>query len=122
MRNQDQNLTPSSNRPGAIGAIYENAVLSWKLFWDNRVSFFSKLIPIGTLIYLFSPLDFDWLIPVVGYLDDVGLLILGMSVFIKLAPPDVVQEYRRLMGSNLPETETYSPDDVIDGEVEIIDN
>lgn len=45
-------------------------------------------------IYLLSPLDLipDFL-PVIGQLDDFGLLLMALSAFIRLAPDDVVHEY-----------------------------
>jgi uncharacterized membrane protein YkvA (DUF1232 family) len=72
--------------------------LIWLLFQDSRVSMLAKsVIPIS-LLYTISPVDF---IPDVilglGQLDDLGVILLGVALFIKLAPPDVVEYYQNLI-------------------------
>ncbi|MBN1312449.1 MAG: hypothetical protein JXB30_13610, partial [Anaerolineae bacterium] len=112
--------TASLERPGALRALYERALLSWRLFWDGRVSVFPKLLPIGAVVYLVSPVD---ILPALamgplaplGALDDIGIILLALSIFIQVAPPDVVKEHLRELGGSLSR---YSDnDDVIDGTV-----
>lgn len=69
--------------------------LSYRLFLDTRVPFFTKVIPILTVLYVFSPIDIipDFLI-VLGQLDDFLVLSMGLQLFERLAPPDVVEEHR----------------------------
>ena len=49
------------------------------LFFDKRIPFKIKLIPILGIIYLISPLDFlpDF-IPLLGWIDDI--IIIGLSI------------------------------------------
>ena len=61
--------------------------LIWQLILDPRVSLFLKILPIGSLLYLFLP---D-LVPTV--VDDTLVLGLGVYLFIVLCPQDVVQEH-----------------------------
>ncbi|HET8917665.1 MAG TPA: DUF1232 domain-containing protein [Candidatus Binatia bacterium] len=53
-----------------------------------------KLIPLGILGYLILPVD---LLPDVfqglGRLDDLVVLLLGLRLFLRLCPPEVVQEH-----------------------------
>ena len=110
--------TTSLERPGALRALWEKTMLSWRLFWDGRVGILPKLLPIGAAIYLVSPVD---LLPAlalgpIGTLDDVGVVILALSLFIQVAPPDIVKEHLRELGGNLSRY-TDSDDDVIDGTV-----
>jgi uncharacterized membrane protein YkvA (DUF1232 family) len=62
--------------------------LVWRLFRDPRVSSLVKLVPIAAVLYFVSPMDIlpDWFIPGVGYLDDVGVLMLAMRGFVRMAP------------------------------------
>jgi uncharacterized membrane protein YkvA (DUF1232 family) len=58
------------------------------------VSLAPKLIPLGILGYLILPVD---LLPDVfqglGRLDDLVVLLLGLRLFLRLCPPEVVQEH-----------------------------
>jgi len=64
------------------------ARLLWRLMQDGRVNTFYKLLPLGSLIYLLNPFDFF------GPIDDAFVIWLGSSLFIELAPQEVVQEHR----------------------------
>ncbi|WLD93092.1 YkvA family protein [Alkalihalobacillus sp. AL-G] len=62
---------------------------------DKRVPWNAKLIAILVVGYAFSPIDLipDF-IPILGYLDDIILLPLGIALAIKLIPDHVFQEYQ----------------------------
>ena len=70
------------------------ARLVWGLARDPRVPFQQKLVLGGMAAYLAFPIDIipDF-IPVIGELDDLAVLILGLDWFIKNAPEDVVEEH-----------------------------
>jgi uncharacterized membrane protein YkvA (DUF1232 family) len=70
------------------------ARLVWDLARDPRVPAQQKLVLGGIAAYLVLPIDIipDW-IPVVGELDDLAVLILGLDWFIRNAPPEVVEEH-----------------------------
>ncbi|MFN2144332.1 MAG: hypothetical protein ACK2T7_03220 [Anaerolineales bacterium] len=70
--------------------IAEHFQLIWKLWQDPRVNPLLKLLPLGGIIYLISPLDMA--IPVI---DDVGVLWFFSYLFIELVPEDIVEEHRR---------------------------
>ena len=72
-----------------------------KLMGDSRVSPWVKLIPIGAIAYLISPIDIIMGIPGVAALDDAAVLWIGSSLFVELCPPEVVQEHMQDLGSNL---------------------
>ena len=74
----------------------QNGQLAWKLYGDPRVSFLLKaMVPVVALAYFIMPIDLlpDF-IPIIGQLDEVALVLLLVRLFISLAPPDVVAEYR----------------------------
>ncbi|HOU15125.1 MAG TPA: DUF1232 domain-containing protein [Anaerolineae bacterium] len=70
--------------------------LAWELLWDGRVPFVTKMVPILTLLYLLSPMDF---IPDpalgLGQLDDLAILLIGMRLFIDVCPPALVAEHKQ---------------------------
>ncbi len=98
-----------SQEGGVVRNILNQLKLIARLMGDRRVSFFAKLIPVGGLIYLISPID-AISIPVIGVVDDAALLWLSSYIFTELCPPDVVEEHRRALASNI------SGDDVVDAE------
>src|SRR6266498_4081566 len=83
-----------------------------KLMGDSRVSPWVKLIPIGAVAYLISPIDIIMGIPGIDALDDAAILWIGSNLFVELCPPDVVQEHMQNLGSNLED----SSGDVVDAD------
>lgn len=78
--------------------------LIFKLMGDSRVSPLVKLIPVGALAYLVSPIDIVMGIPGVAALDDAAILWFGSNLFIELCPPEVVQEHMQALEGNLTDT------------------
>jgi len=62
---------------------------------DPRTPWYAKLLVAGIVAYAFSPIDLipDF-VPVLGYLDDLILIPLGIALAIKLVPPTVLAECR----------------------------
>jgi uncharacterized membrane protein YkvA (DUF1232 family) len=62
---------------------------------DPRVPWHARLVVACVVAYAFSPLDLipDF-IPVLGYLDDLLLVPLGIALAIRLIPPAVLAESR----------------------------
>ena len=62
---------------------------------DPRVPWPAKLVAALTVAYALSPIDLipDF-IPVLGYLDDLVLVPLGLKLAIRLIPPSVLAEHR----------------------------
>ncbi len=82
---------------GAIDALRSlptYARLVWALLRDPRVPAQQKLILAGIVGYLVLPLDLipDF-IPVIGQLDDLAVVLLGIDLFLKVAPRAVVAEH-----------------------------
>lgn len=63
---------------------------------DPRTPWYAKLVAAAVAAYALSPLDLiPDPIPILGYLDDLLLLPLGIWLSIKLIPPDVMDDCRR---------------------------
>ena len=62
---------------------------------DPRVPWYARVFAACVVAYAFSPIDLipDF-IPVLGYLDDLILVPLGIALAIKMIPPDVLTECR----------------------------
>jgi uncharacterized membrane protein YkvA (DUF1232 family) len=79
--------------------------LTWRLLLDRRVPLWTKLIPPLALAYVLSPIDILTDIPPMGLnqLDDIAVVLLGIKLFIELAPPEVVREHLRELGAQIAE-------------------
>lgn len=63
---------------------------------DPRVPWHAKLFAALVVGYAFSPIDLiPDLIPVLGYLDDLILVPLGVALAVRMIPEDVLAESRR---------------------------
>jgi len=62
---------------------------------DPRTPWYTKLLVAGIVAYAFSPIDLipDF-VPVLGYLDDLILIPIGIALAIKLVPHQVLAECR----------------------------
>jgi hypothetical protein len=93
--------------------IAEHLKLVWKLWLDPRINLFLKLLPLGSLVYMVSPLDM--VIPVV---DDVGVLWFFTYLFIELCPEEIVEEHRREIRSTVEGKVVDDYPDIDEGSIE----
>ncbi len=119
MANKKNIMSPPQG--GMIRDFVLRVKLILRLLGDRRVSPWLKIIPIGGIIYLISPIDIisDIALPVIGELDDAAILWLTNYLFIELCPPEIVQEHVRALNAG---SARRQDDDVVEGEtVEIKD-
>jgi uncharacterized membrane protein YkvA (DUF1232 family) len=64
---------------------------------DPRVPWYAKALAICVTVYALSPIDLipDF-IPVLGYLDDLIIVPLGVWLVVMMIPADVMTEYRAI--------------------------
>ena len=62
---------------------------------DPRVSWYAKVIAVAVAAYALSPIDLipDF-VPILGYLDDLIILPLGIWLVLSLIPKEIMVEYR----------------------------
>ena len=62
---------------------------------DPRVSWYAKLLAAAVVAYAFSPIDLipDF-VPILGYLDDLIIVPLGIALAVKLIPAPILDECR----------------------------
>jgi len=116
--------TAAQPKAGVLTEILRNAQLAWHLLIDRRVGLLLKLIIPGLMLgYLIFPVDLlpDF-IPVLGQLDDLAILALGIKIFIELSPKDIVREYRGEWADTPPVGPAESTDngETLDAEYRVV--
>ncbi len=68
--------------------------LALALARDSRIPLALRVIPPGLVLYLATPIDLipDF-IPVIGHLDDMVILIVGVGLLLRFTPRYVVEEH-----------------------------
>lgn len=74
---------------------------------DPRVPWYARVCAVCVVAYAFSPIDLiPDPIPILGYLDDLIIVPLGIALAVRLIPPAVLAEYRveaeRMMAEGRP--------------------
>lgn len=74
---------------------------------DPRVPWQAKAVAVLVVAYAVSPIDLipDF-IPVLGYLDDLIIVPLGIMLAVKMIPADAMEDCRAAAGVALPEKKT----------------
>ena len=91
-------LTPTGLHPDYWRGMVQEIKLVWQVLWDRRTPFYLKAFPFLVALYLLSPLDLmPEFIPVLGQLDDAGLILLAVKTFLRLVPEDIVAEHMQSM-------------------------
>ena len=122
MARRSSNGTAAQPKAGVLTEILRNAQLAWHLLLDRRVGLLLKLIIPGLLLgYMIFPVDLlpDF-IPVLGQLDDLAILALGIKLFIELSPKDIVREYRGDANSTSSPIEPNGNEDAIDADYRVV--
>jgi len=77
-------------RPSLVGTLFAEVRLAWRLMREPRVPLYAKALPVLAAVYVLSPLDFiPDVLPVLGQIDDLGILILSVKLFLRFCPPAV---------------------------------
>ncbi|SEM58572.1 Uncharacterized membrane protein YkvA, DUF1232 family [Paenibacillus sp. cl141a] len=75
--------------------IKRNVFVLFLAYKDPRVPWYAKLFAVLVVAYAFSPIDLipDF-IPVLGYLDDLIIVPLGITIALKMIPQSVIEQCR----------------------------
>jgi uncharacterized membrane protein YkvA (DUF1232 family) len=83
-------LSPWFLRPSVLSGLFSELRLAWRLMKEPRVPAFVKALPVLALGYVLSPLDFiPDVMPFLGQIDDIGIMVLSLKIFLKLCPAAV---------------------------------
>ena len=102
---------------GVVRNLMNQLKLIFRLMGDKRVSFLAKLVPMGAFAYLLMPADIapNFVLPVIGMVEDAANIWLGTYIFTELCPPEVVDEHMKALAGNMKPNDVNN-DDVVDGE------
>ena len=93
-------------KPALLRALLEQARLARRLIREPAVPRVVKVIPMLAGAYLIWPIDVvPDLIPVLGQLDDVGVLLAALELFRRMCPAASVSFHREAMSAG----RKYSP-------------
>lgn len=75
--------------------VERDVIALWLAARDSRTPWYAKLIAAAVAAYALSPIDLipDF-IPILGYLDDIIIVPLGILLVLKLIPSDLMTEFR----------------------------
>ena len=69
-----------------------------RLLLDPRIPVLPKAILVGALVFAVSPLNLPNFIPVIGALDDIGIVLFAGNFFLKQVPAHILSEQRQAVG------------------------
>lgn len=89
--------------PFSLG-LWTRLRLGWRLLRDPRVPSWPKLLaPVITVLYVVSPVDvIPDFIPVLGQLDDIGVVAITLAIISMLAqwsPAEIVEQHLASLGT-----------------------
>ena len=87
----------------------KTATLAGRLFMDARVSPLLKDAAVAASVLIISPLDIFGDFPVIGQIDDIALLMLLVTFFVRLCPADIVKQHQGDVGTD-PAAPRWSTD------------
>jgi uncharacterized membrane protein YkvA (DUF1232 family) len=102
---------------GLFRTLVAEARLALRLLREPRVPRLIKGLPLVALGYLFVPIDvLPDFVPLLGQIDDLGLLLLVLQVFRRVCPSDAVAFHRDAIVQGRPYGGMPKTDAVIDTE------
>jgi len=104
-------------RPGLFRGLLSDLRLAVRLMREPVVPLHIKALPFAALLYVISPLDvLPDVIPVIGQLDDLGIAIVGLKMFLGLCPAAAETFHRDAIAQGRHFSPMTPVDGVIDAE------
>jgi uncharacterized membrane protein YkvA (DUF1232 family) len=105
------------SRPLSLRLLLGQARLAIRLFREPKVPASLKVLPVLAGLYVISPIDLvpDFL-PGLGQLDDLGVIIAALELFVRLCPSGAQAFHRDAITQQRPYAPMSSTDDVIEAE------
>ncbi|MGE3706391.1 MAG: DUF1232 domain-containing protein [Vicinamibacterales bacterium] len=101
-------LSRALSGPGIARALLAQLRLTLRLLRDPAVPMLLKGVPVLAGLYLLSPIDLvPDILPLLGQLDDLGLVVLALQAFLTLCPSSAVEHHRSALADGRP----FSPAD-----------
>jgi uncharacterized membrane protein YkvA (DUF1232 family) len=99
-------ITSLLSLPSLARTLVSHVRLTLRLLREPGVPLLTKTVPILAALYVLSPLDFvPDVLPVLGQLDDLGMILVALEAFLNLCPAGAVDFHR----GALTQGRKYSP-------------
>lgn len=112
--------TPSGSwlsKPGLLRGLLTQARLAARLFREPAVPVVAKAVPVLGGLYLIWPLDFlPDIFPVLGQLDDLGIALAALELFLRLCPDAPTAHHREAIAAGRRYAPMTREGDVIDAQ------
>jgi uncharacterized membrane protein YkvA (DUF1232 family) len=104
-------------KPGLLRTLLAQARLAFRLLREPAVPLLAKAVPALAAIYLIWPLDvLPDIFPVLGQLDDLGVLLAALETFLWLCPAAPAAHHREALAAGRAYSPMPAQDGVIDAE------
>ena len=104
-------------KPGLLRGLLAQARLALRLMREPAVPLLAKAVPALAGVYLIWPLDFlPDLFPVLGQLDDLGVVLAALEIFLRLCPDVPVTFHREALAAGRRFSTMPAQGSVIDAE------
>ena len=78
-----------------LRTLFSHVRVTARLLREPCVPLIFKTIPLLAAAYVISPLDFiPDVLPIIGQLDDLGIVFIALEAFLKVCPADAVDFHR----------------------------
>jgi uncharacterized membrane protein YkvA (DUF1232 family) len=110
-------VTSGLSRPGLLRTLLSQVRLAVRLVREPRVPLLTKGLPLLAALYVVSPLDLvPDVIPVLGQLDDLGIVLVALEAFLRLCPEPALVFHRAAIAQGRKYSAMSRADDFIDAE------
>ena len=110
-------VTSWLSRPSLLRTLVSHVRVTLRLLREPSVPLLFKLIPVLAAGYVISPFDFvPDILPIVGQVDDLGVIFIALETFLRLSPARAVDYHRAAVTQGRPFGPMPSDGEVIDAE------
>jgi len=110
-------VTSWLTRPGLLRTLLSHLRLAVRLVREPGVPLLTKAVLLLTALYLIWPLDFvPDILPIVGQLDDLTLILVGLETFLRWCPAAASAFHRDAIAQGRAYSPMSPADPVIDAE------
>ena len=104
-------------RPLSLRSLIVQARLALRLLREPRVPILLKSVPLFAFLYVVSPIDLvpDF-IPGLGQLDDLGVILAALELFVRLCPTGAHTFHREAIAQRRRYAPMTSTDDIIEAQ------
>jgi len=105
------------SRPSLLRTLVSHVRVSVRLLREPRVPLLLTALPVLATAYVISPLDFvPDVLPIIGQVDDLGVIFIALEAFLRLSPAGAVDFHRAAVAQGRRYGPMPSGGEIIDAE------